>query len=53
MITLIPTSVSDDELSSNATLSKKSGEKGKGNKGKHEILGLHQDQKLLHNKGNS
>ena len=27
--------------------------KGKGNKSKNELLGLHQDQKLLHSKGNS
>ena len=27
--------------------------KGKRNKGKNELLGLHQDKKLLHSKGNS
>ena len=27
--------------------------KGKGNKSENEVLGLHQDQKLLHSKGNS
>jgi len=27
--------------------------KGKGNKGKNELLGLYQDKKLLHSKGNS
>ena len=27
--------------------------KGKGRKGKNELLGLHQDQQLLHTKGNS
>ena len=27
--------------------------KSKGNKGKNELLGLHQDKKLLHSKGNS
>ena len=26
--------------------------KGKGSKGKSELLGLHQDQNLLHSKGN-
>ena len=27
--------------------------KGKGNKGKNELLGLHQDKRLLHSKGKS
>ena len=27
--------------------------RGKGNKNKNELLGLHQDKKLLHSKGNS
>ena len=27
--------------------------KGKGNRGKNELLGLHQDKKLLHSKGNT
>ena len=27
--------------------------KGKGNKSENELLGLHQDQKLLHSKGNN